>query len=182
MASDIVYFDLETRRTANDVGGWGNKHLMGISVAVTFSTKLNAYRIFTEDEAPELINQLVRADLVVGFNHINFDYAVLMGHSIFDFRDQLRSLDLMVDLEQKLGHRLKLDAVASASLGMGKTADGLEAIRWWQEGKIVEIAQYCAFDVKVTKCVHEFGAKHGHVKYLDRNGREQTVAVEWSLD
>lgn len=182
MARDIVYFDLETRRTANDVGGWGNKHKMGISVAVTYSTKLGEYRIYQEEETADLIHQLVRADLVVGFNHVSFDYEVLMGHTIFDFRDQVRDLDLLVDLEKRLGHRLKLDAVASASLGMGKTADGLDALRWWKQGKIVEIAEYCAYDVKVTKCVHEFGAQHGYVKYHDRNDREQKVEVDWKLD
>jgi DEAD/DEAH box helicase domain-containing protein len=88
----------------------------------------------------------------------------------------------LVDLEKRLGHRLKLDAVASASLGMGKTADGLDALRWWKQGKIVEIAEYCAYDVKVTKCVHEYGAKHGYVKYHDRNDREQKVEVDWKLD
>jgi hypothetical protein len=155
---------------------------MGISVAVTYSTKLGEYRIYEEEETNDLINQLVRADLVVGFNHISFDYEVVMGHTIFDFRDQVRSLDLLVELEKKLGHRLKLEAVAAASLGTGKTADGLEAIRWWQQGKMAEIAEYCAFDVKVTKCVHEYGAKNGFVKYHDRNGREQSVAVEWSVD
>lgn len=179
MSADIVYFDLETRRTANDVGGWGNKHKMGISVAVTYSTKLDEYRIYQEEDTADLIHQLVRADLVVGFNQVSFDYEVLLGQSVFDFRDQLRSLDLMVDLEQKLGHRLKLDALASATLGTGKTADGMEAIRWWQQGKIVEIAEYCAYDVKVTKCVHEFGRQHGHVKFRDRSGREQKVAVDW---
>lgn len=193
MAGDIVYFDLETQRTANDVGGWGNKDKMGISVAVTYSTKTGAYRVFEEAEATDLISQLVRADVVVGFNHVGFDYEVLMGHCVFDFRDQVRSLDLLVELEKKLGHRLKLDAVASATLGCGKTGDGLDAIRWWQEAqaardegdfagereKIAEIASYCAYDVKVTKCVHEFGVKHGHVKYVDRNGREQKVDVKW---
>lgn len=200
MADDIVYFDLETQRTANDVGGWGNKHEMGISVAVTYSTKTGAYRVFEEKDAADLIGQLVRADLVVGFNQIGFDYEVLMGRCIFDFRDQVRSLDLLVELEKKLGHRLKLDAVASATLGCGKTGDGLDAIRWWQQAmaaeqaaalpeqqakwvergeKIADIAEYCAYDVKVTKCVHEYGVRHGHVKYLDRNGREQRVEVKW---
>lgn len=182
MARDIVYFDLETQRTANDVGGWGHKHKMGISVAVTYSTKLGEYRIYQENDCADLIHQLVRADVVIGFNHIGFDYEVLMGQSIFDFRDQLRSLDLLIELEKKLGHRLKLEAVAAATLGTGKTADGLEAIRWWQQGRVVDIAEYCCFDVKVTKCVHEYGARHGHVKYHDRNGREQTVAVDWALD
>lgn len=181
MPGDIVYFDLETRRTANDVGGWGNKHKMGISVAVTFSTKLNEYMIYTEDEAGALIEQLKRADLVVGFNHIGFDYEVLMGHSIFDFRDQLRSLDMLIDLEKVLGHRIKLDAVAAATLGAGKTADGLDALKWWQQGEVAKIAEYCCYDVKVTKCVYEYGAKHGHVKYHDRNGREQTAKVSWSV-
>lgn len=180
MAGDIVYFDLETRRTANDVGGWGNKHMMGISVAVTFSTKLNEYTIYTEDESAALIEQLRRADLVVGFNHVGFDYEVLMGHSIFDFRDQLRSLDMLIDLEKALGHRIKLDAVAAATLGMGKTADGLDALKWWQQGEVAKIAEYCCYDVKVTKCVHEYGAQNGHVKYHDRNGREQSVKVNWS--
>lgn len=193
MADDIVYFDLETQRTANDVGGWGNKHEMGISVAVTYSSKAGEYRVFEQKDAADLISQLVRADLVVGFNHIGFDYEVLMGHCIFDFRDQVRSLDLLIELEKKLGHRLKLDAVASATLGFGKTGDGLDAIRWWQEAqtaeqngdlvtrgqKIADIAKYCAYDVKVTKCVHEYGVQHGHVKYLDRNGREQKVDVKW---
>ncbi|GEP40821.1 ribonuclease H-like domain-containing protein [Brevifollis gellanilyticus] len=182
MAKDIVYFDLETRRTANDVGGWGNKHKMGISIAVTYSTRLGEYLFYEEEEANDLINQLVRADVVVGFNHISFDYDVLMGHTIFDFRDQVRSFDLLVDLEKQLGHRIKLEDVAAATLGTGKTADGLQALRWWQQGKLLEIAEYCAYDVKVTKCVHEYGAKNGHVKYNDRNGREQKVSVQWSLE
>ena len=181
MARDIVYFDLETQRTANDVGGWGNKDKMGMSIGCTFSTKTGQYHIFPESGVQELIEQLRRADLVVGFNHINFDYAVLMGYTVLDLQEQLLSFDIMVDLEKKLGHRLKLDAVASATLGTGKTADGLDAIRWWQQGRIAEIAEYCCYDVKVTMRVHEFGAKHGHVKYHDRNGREQRVDVDWKL-
>ena len=180
MAQDIVYFDLETRRTANDVGGWNHKDKMGISVACTFSTKTNEYSIYTEEEVQDLIKQLLRADLVVGFNHISFDYEVLMGHTIIDLKDQVRSLDLMVELEKVLGHRIKLDAVASATLnGLSKTADGLDAIRGWQQGEILKIVEYCCFDVKVTKCVHEFGRDNGFVKYLDRAQRLQQAKVQW---
>ena len=181
MARDIVYFDLETRRTQGDVGGWGNKHLMGISVAVTYSSRAEDYAIYTEDQAQVLINQLTRADLVVGFNHVGFAYEVLLVHTIFDFRDQVNSLDLMLDLEKKIGHRPKLDAVAAATLGTGKSADGLQAIRWWQQGKLAEIAEYCCFDVKVTRLVHEYGVNHGFVKYHDRNGRELTLEVDWKF-
>ncbi len=195
MARDLVYFDLETKRTANDVGGWHNKHEMGISVAVTFSTKLGEYRIYTEAMAGALIDQLRRADLVIGFNHVQFDYGVLRGCVVLEFTDQIENLDLMLDLEKKIGHRPKLDAVASATLGAGKTADGLEAIRWWQQAvqakekgdnfiwaeRLGDIAHYCCHDVRATMRVHQYGCQHGHVKYLDRNQREQKIPVDWTL-
>ena len=101
--------------------------------------------------------------------------------------DQTINLDMMLDLEQKLGFRLKLDSVASASLGMGKTADGLDALKWWQEHKktgdfapLRTIAEYCAYDVKVTRCVHEYALAHGHLKYEDRSGQMQEIAVAWA--
>ncbi len=181
MPRDFVYFDLETQRTANDVGGWGHKDKMGMSVGVTYSTGSGEYRIYDEGNVDELIDQIVRADLVIGFNHISFDYAVLQGYTAWEIASQAISLDLMVDVEQVLGHRLKLESIASASLGAGKTADGLDAIRWWQEGKIMKIAEYCCYDVKVTKEVHEYGVANKLVKYEDRFGRVQTVPVDWEL-
>jgi DEAD/DEAH box helicase domain-containing protein len=68
--------------------------------------------------------------------------------------------------------------VAQATLGIGKTGDGLDAIRWWREGKIMEIAEYCCFDVKVTKLVHEYAMEHGELHYSDRFGRKQTLKIQ----
>ena len=79
MAMDIVYFDLETQRTANDAGGWDKKAAMGMTVGATYSTGTGKYAVYGEDRVHELVGQLQRADLVVGFNVINFDYEVLMG-------------------------------------------------------------------------------------------------------
>jgi len=176
---DIVYFDLETQRTANDVGGWGNKDRMGMSVGVTYSTADEAYRIYPESEVEELIRQLRRADLVVGYNVINFDFHVLMGYTPLDLPEFLTTLDLMVDVETAIGHRLPLEALAQGTFGVGKTAEGLDAIRWWREGKVMEVAEYCCFDVKVTKMVHEYGVEHGGLFYMDRFARRQNVAVPW---
>jgi hypothetical protein len=182
MARDFVYFDLETQRLASDVGGWNNKDRMGMSIGVTYSTASGEYRVFGEGQVQDLIDQLMRADVVVGFNHIYFDYEVLMGYTILNLAEQVQSLDLMVDLEKEIGHKPKLDAVASASLGVGKTAVGTDAIKWWREGKIMKIAEYCAYDVKVTKMVHEFGVKNGYVKYVNRFNQAQDVPVNWVLD
>jgi hypothetical protein len=160
MSHDIVYFDLETQRTANDAGGWDRKRDMGMSVGVTYSTALGEYRIYSEKNVQGLVDQLVRADLVVGFNVINFDYEVLMGYTALDLPYNTRTLDMLVEIEKKLGHRLGLDALSTTTLGVGKTAEGLDAIKWWREGRVLEIAEYCCFDVKCTKLVHEYGAQN----------------------
>ena len=178
---DIVYFDLETQRTANDVGGWDRKHEMGMSLGVTYSSRDGVYEIFGEEQAEGLIRRLQRADLVVGFNHIRFDYDVLMAYTVLDLRENLVSFDLLLEIEKVVGHRLKLEDIAQATLGVGKIADGLDAIKWWREGKLLEIAKYCCFDVKVTKMVHEYGARHGLVKYRNRFNQSLEVAVDWRL-
>jgi hypothetical protein len=182
MPPDIVYFDLETQRTANDAGGWDKKRDMGMSLGVTYSTRRGGYRIYGEKDVNALIDELLKADLVIGFNVINFDYEVLMGYTILDLPHQCRTLDLMVDIEAKLGHRLGLDAVATATLKVGKTGDGLDAIRWWREGRMLEIAEYCCFDVKCTKLVHEYGVAHKQLFYNDRFQQRKSVAVEWDQD
>ena len=183
---DIVYFDLETQRSFGDVGGAKNKDKMGISVGVAYSTRTEQYHIFGEDQTDDLVDMLIKADLVVGYNHMYFDYPVLQGYTILDLPNQTVNLDMMIEVEQILGHRLKLDALASASLGTGKSADGLDALRWWQEYKktgnkepMMKIAEYCCFDVKVTKEVHEYGIKNGFLKYNDRNGNPTQVDVDW---
>ena len=175
---NIVYFDLETQKSAAEVGGWDRKRDMLMSVGVTYATGDGQYRIFGESQVDDLVKQLLRADLVVGFNIINFDYDVLTHYTPLDL-NQAPTLDLMADLEKKLGHRLSLDAVAKATLAAPKVADGMTALRWWKEGKLMEIAEYCCFDVKITKEVHEYGKSKGEVFYNDRFGQKRNVKVKW---
>ena len=183
---NIVYFDLETQRSFGDVGGGSHKNKMGVSVAVTFSTARGTYEIYAENEMEKLGEELIRADLVVGWNHLQFDYPVLQPYVFHTLAEQTINLDMMLELEGLLGFRLKLDSVAAASLGTGKSAEGLDALRWWQEHKktgdfapLRKIAEYCAFDVKVTKCVHEYALAHGLLKYDDKSGRTAEIAVNW---
>jgi uncharacterized protein YprB with RNaseH-like and TPR domain len=182
----IVYFDLETQRSFGDVGGSAHKDKMGMSVGVTYSTETGQYHIYDESNVEDMVNQLIKADLVVGYNHVQFDYPVLQAYTIYDLVSQTVNCDMMLDIEEILGHRLKLDAVAKASLNASKTADGLDALKWWQLYKktgdqehLLNIAEYCCYDVKVTKEVYEYGLKHGIVKYADRNGTEQEVVASW---
>ena len=178
MGKNIVYFDLETQKSAEEVGGWNHIDLMGMSIGVTFSTERGDYQVYGEPEIDGLIEEIQKADLVVGFNQIRFDYKVLEGYSVFDFT-QVPSLDMLVDLNEKLGHRLKLDSIAQATFGCEKTAEGLQAIEWYRQGKLIEIAEYCLYDVKITKMIHEYGRAHGHLYYTNRFGNKLQVEVDW---
>ena len=178
MAKNILYFDLETQKSADEVGGWDKIHEMRMSIGVTYSSARQEYNIYTEKQVDELLAALQRADLVIGFNNLGFDYQVLHYYTILDLR-QIPTLDVLVELQKTIQHRLSLDAVASATLGVAKTAEGLQAIRWYREGRMMEIAEYCCYDVKITRLVHEFGMAHRQLFYKDRFGNMLTVPVQW---
>ncbi len=175
---NVVYFDLETQKSADEVGGWDKIRDMRMSVGVTYSTARGGYKIYAEDKVNDLIQELIRADLVIGFNQLRFDYEVLHGYTVFDL-SQVPTLDMLVDLQSKLQHRLSLDSIAGATLGVEKTSEGLQAIKWWKKGLVLEIAEYCCFDVKITKLVHEFGAANKQIFYKNRFGALLSVGVSW---
>jgi len=177
--SNIVYFDLETQKSADEVGGWDNIKDMRMSIGVTYSTARGGYKIYGEKQVNDLIEELRRADLVVGFNSVRFDYEVLIGHNPFFDPDQIPTLDMLVELQKILQHRISLDSLATATFGVEKTSEGLQAIRWFKEGKLLEIAEYCCFDVKITKMVHEYGVVNKQLHYNNRFGKKLSVDVAW---
>lgn len=174
-----VYFDLETQMSAEEVGGWNKIRDMRMSVGVTYNTVRGGYKIYGEKQVNELIEELRRADLVVGFNSLRFDYEVLVGHNPFFDPEQVRTLDMLVELQKTLQHRLSLDSIATATLGVEKTSEGLQAIRWFKEGRLLDIAEYCCFDVKITKMVHEYGLTHKQLFFVNRFGKKISVPVSW---
>ena len=86
---------------------------------------------------------------------------------------------MLVELQKTLPHRLSLDSIATATLGIEKTSDGMQAIRWFREGKLIEIAEYCCYDVKITKLVHEYGHTQHHLIFKDRFGNTRKIPVSW---
>lgn len=175
-----LFFDLETQKSFQEVGGRENIKLLRVSVAVTFSTATNEFKTYTENDVPALVADLKAAGRVIGFNVLNFDYPVLKYYTQ-ERLSELPTLDLLQDIYNKLGFRVGLDALANATLGNAarKSADGLQAIRWFREGKLDELISYCRDDVAVTKQLFEFGRDNKFVAYPDRAGRKQKVNVVW---
>ena len=66
-----------------------------------------------------------------------------------------------------MGRRLKLDNVAEATLGRGKSGEGLKAMEWWKAGEVDKVRAYCLDDVVLTRELYDYAKKHKHLKYKD---------------
>ncbi len=178
LSLNTVFFDLETQYLADEVGGWHHIRDMKLSVGVTYSTANEVFRRYTEETVSDLIAELRAADLVVGFNLLRFDYEVLRAYTDDPLQD-IPTVDMLQDLYRTLGFRVSLDAVASATLGATKSADGIKAVEWFRRGEIDKVMAYCERDVEVTRQVYEFGQKNRYVNYRDRYYRVKRVPVVW---
>jgi DEAD/DEAH box helicase domain-containing protein len=173
--------DLETQRSAAQVGGWNRADRMGISCGVLYDSKKDTFRAYLEDQIAGLIEDLQKIDLIVGFNIKRFDYLVLKGYSKFDF-SRLNTLDILEDIHSRLGFRLSLAHLAQETLGTTKQADGLQALKWWQEGRIGDIVDYCKKDVKLTRDLFLFGRQNGYLIFSNRGQKRMRVPVDWHPD
>jgi DEAD/DEAH box helicase domain-containing protein len=171
-------FDIETQRSAQEVGGWHRADLMKISCAVLYDSKKDQYFEFLDDQVDSLVEHLKKCDLVVGFNVKRFDFRVLSGYSDFNF-EQLPTLDILEDVHNRLGYRLSLDHLAKVTLGKKKTADGLQALRWWKQGRIREIIDYCKTDVEITKDLFLYGKINGYLLFQNKAQKTVRIPVKW---
>lgn len=174
MSKEVV-LDLETSNSPDDIGGWYHDQLR-ISVLGAYFYETDTYEHFMEEDLPKLWPRLERADRIIGYNTKGFDNLVINNYYPGDI-GELQHLDVLEEIYKSLGYRVKLDAVAKATLGTGKIGHGTQAIEYWKEGKIQELIDYCLVDVKVTKEVYDHAVKYGFVKFEDRMGREVEIPL-----
>ncbi len=180
MPSDEIVFDLETQRAFSDLADRNNFGGLGVSVLGCYSYGTGEFRIFAEDELDAFEEVLSRARRVIGYNIRHFDYPVLQPYMKSVALKNLPTLDLMLDPAGHLGFRPKLDDLAKATLGVQKSGHGLEAIRWFREGKLDELKRYCLDDVKLTKELYDHGVREGHILIEPRYGSElRKIPVTW---
>ncbi|MBT6253872.1 hypothetical protein HOI83_01415 [Candidatus Uhrbacteria bacterium] len=175
MSKEIV-LDIETRNTFQDVGGWNHDKLK-ISLIGVYFYETDTYETFLEEDLPGLWPRLEHADRIIGYNQKGFDNPVMNNYYAGDL-NQIPQCDILELIHKSLGYRVKLDSVAKATLGKGKIGHGLQAVEYWKEGKIKELAEYCLMDVKVTKEVYEFAKENGFVKFEDRLGNVVEIPIE----
>jgi len=171
----VLVFDIETQRGFNEISTISE---MGIAVAVSCDCKNCEYKYYTEENSQELIEDIFNADIVVGYNCISFDYTVLQGYTDRDF-SSVKTVDMMRIVQRSLGFRPKLDNLLEATFGEKKTADGLQSLRWYKQGKMDLIKEYCYHDVRLTTALYEFGRDNGFVWARNKSGLKVQVQVKW---
>jgi len=177
----ILVFDLETKRGAQEVGGWGNTHLMGMALAVVWDSIDRKCYTYQEAEVQKLIDKLKTGDLVVGFNHTRFDYTVLSAYSSFNFLE-LPNFDILSDIFKRLGSRISLGHLAEKTLGQAKSADGLESLKWVKQGRFDLVEKYCIKDVELTRDLFNYGLEKHKLIFADNQGRLLELQVDWNLE
>lgn len=179
-----VILDVETKRTFDEVGGGFPDRLgvsfVGVCLRESLSGQGQLLRYFEKD-LPDLFELLTRADVIIGFNIDEFDLPTLDPYTKID-TNQLPTLDLLTRIRDSAGHRIGLDAVAQATLGVGKTGHGLDAIKYYRNQEWEKLAQYCLQDVAVTRDVYDYGLKQGLVKFKNKWNRLVECSVDFSYE
>lgn len=179
MGKDKIVFDIETKNTFADVGGYENIEKLEASFIGAYSYNNNRYYSFHENEFEKFAPLLQNAGVIITFAGKRFDLPVLKKYLNFNVM-ALPHIDLLEEIELVYGQRIGLDLLAQANLNIGKIGHGLDAIKYYQEGNLQTLANYCLQDVKVTKELYDYIKKNNHVK-IPKKFTDEIVTVPISI-
>lgn len=160
-----ITFDIESI-SDSVVRGHIDVNEQELTVVGIHDSETGEYSSYFKEDLPKLWPILERADMLIGFNSDSFDIPLLNRYYPGDL-SHVRSLDLMVEVQEVLGRRIRLQALAEATIGKGKTGDGIKAQDWWREGKKDKVAEYCIEDVRITRELYDYALANGILKYKD---------------
>jgi len=178
-----IILDVETKKIFDEVGGFFPDRLgisfVGVCVREGFSGPGEMQSYF-EDDLPKLFPLLEKADVVIGFNIDNFDMQTLVPYYTGDVT-RIPTLDLLTRIKDSAGHRISLDAVATETLGIGKSGSGLDAVKYYKQQKWDDLEKYCLQDVAVTRDVYDYGRSNGGVIFRNKWNRKIECSVDFSF-
>lgn len=166
-----ITFDLETQNVFQDVGS-NDPADLDLSVVCIHDSEDDQYKSFLVTELPRLWPILEQADLLITWNGDHFDIPILNKYYPGDLKN-IKSLDLMKEVQQSIGRRLKLDSVGEATLGRNKTGHGLDAIEWWKKGEIEKLVQYCIEDVRLTKDLYDYAINNNKLMFKEFGSKKE---------
>lgn len=169
-----VILDLETKHTFRE---FSDPKQLGITVVAIYDYATEKGQVFTESELNQLYPILEKASYIIGYNSRSFDLPVLQAYYPGNV-EHFGQFDILDDIKEKIGRRIGLNDVASATLDIKKSGHGLMAIDYYKEGKWEELKKYCMDDVMVTKQLFDYGMEKGEIFYLNEYGKVP-INVAW---
>ena len=160
-----VVFDIETSNIFQEVGS-NNPADLDISVVGVYDSTSGIYSAFLQEELGKLWPLLENTEMLITFNGEHFDIPLLNKYYSGDLW-KIKSIDLLKEMQKSAGRRMKLDQIAEGTLGVHKSGDGFDAIRWWRDGKVEEVKKYCLDDVRITKDLYDYALKNGKLFFKE---------------
>lgn len=173
-----IILDVESAKTVEQVGGWGNVGKLGIGVAAVFREYQESYRLYGSGDWLALRQTILNADEICGYNIWGFDLPLIweMGKKEFWQSDIAKVIrpkvyDLFRLVCLGLGRTpdspppagFDCDTLAMETLGEGKTEDGKEAPLMYQRGEFCRLHTYCMNDVRLERNLVTFAKRHGYL-------------------
>ena len=168
--SNVLSIDIETGNTAADIGGWNNTHMWKVTCATTWDGEKAVVYMDNDIEMKEDVEVKSLRQLKYDLDDHFEKGGKLLGHNIIAFALVMKTS----------GKRVHLDNLVKCTLGSGKSADGLQAVDWWHEGKYTDIAKYCLMDSQLTYDLWKHGCEKGTVDYFDEDDNIMSkIEIEW---
>jgi DEAD/DEAH box helicase domain-containing protein len=177
MSCNYLVFDIETSNTFDDVGSRDASKL-DLALVGIYDSRTETYDSFIQSELPRLWEYMEKTDMIVGFNSDHFDLPLLNKYYSGDLTT-IPHLDILKEVYDALGRRVRLQSLAEATLKAKKGGSGLESITWWKNGEVEKVRKYCLKDVEITKKLFEYALANKSLKYSDF-GRAREISLDTS--
>ncbi len=172
-----IVFDIETSNVFSEVGSNDPRDL-SISIVGVYDSLTDKYSTYTQEELKNLWPILETTDILIGYNSEHFDIPLLDKYYPGDLT-KIKSIDILKEIRDSANRRMKLDQVAEGTLGLNKSGNGLDAIKWWREGEVDKVREYCLHDVKITKEIYEYALKNNKILFRE-GGKDNEVVLDTS--
>jgi len=149
-----IVFDIETKNFFQDVGK-NDPSLLDIALVAIYDSETDSYSSYLENEFNKLWPIIERTNMLIGFNSDYFDIPLLNKYYPGDLT-KIKSLDILREIKNSYGRRMRLDQLAEGTLGKNKSGGGADAMNWWKAGNVEKVRSYCIDDVRITKELYDY--------------------------
>lgn len=160
----IIVWDLEIAKpVVNKNWDAAKRGENGISSLVLYDSDTERYHLYDDYTLDRCGEHLNTADLLVGFNSVEFDAPCFQGYTGVALTpphfDILQAVWTALDNRRRKGWRL--DDICQRTLGEGKSRTGEGAPKLYAEGRFGELFDYNLHDVYLTRKLYNHVVNFG---------------------